>query len=182
MACTIDGYQSDRGKLGNVADATVLINRSRELYDEQNNGETHDIPWDNDISILQNVGLIGLKMRYPWEEIAWIVSEEINHAGVLHKVGTYDKIISSRKKFEEQARRYHQDPGTIHPYTTDLMQVTASRQVLRFLKSLAEQRAPERVPVYEQALQASFATRFAVVSDVKEVKDAVFVNTGYKAA
>lgn len=177
-AATFPVYENDAAQT--IKEINIVINRSEELNRFVRDSEgVSDIDFSKgDVRMSPDKDAIAVLARQPWEFVASVVAEEINHAAVALKLGSMEKIDQSSSKYAEYVKGFHRD--RIRRYgSIDLMETTAARQVLRFLRTVAEQRDPSRMPIYEEAFQRSLDGRVAAGISPQLVFDSTFVRTGY---
>ncbi len=163
---------------GSLIDVTVVINRSKELYDEENKGHL-GLEYYETIA----AGSVGLHLRYPWEEAAWKIAEELHHAHVLLRLESEDKTSDALENYKRYATSLlkKENVKNINIDALNVVELAGTRQALRFLIALAQEIAPERIPVYEEVLQRSLQTRSVVINDLAFEADSVYIPTGYQS-
>lgn len=163
----------------------IVLNRSLELALETT-GEDQDFldkrisPEDYDHRIED--GVIVCTLRTPEEAVLWFMAEEINHAHVSAKLGNSNVKNRAKEKYEEHARRLYVDiPNKgAHEYAFDIVEITASRQVLRFLATHYKDVNPKRAKFFNEMYQLSLQKKMVAWPRTALVLDQMFIKTGYK--
>lgn len=163
-----------------IKEVNIVINRSKELkrFVDDSAGVSNIDFSKGDVRMSPDKDTIAVLARQPWEVVASLVAEEVNHAAVALKLGSMKKIDQASSKYADYIKGFHKD-GVRRYGSIDLMETTAARQVLRFLKTVAEERDPLRIPIYEEAFQRSLNERVAAGISPQLVFDSTFIRTGY---
>lgn len=182
LAKNIPSYDDDN----QVVQTDIIINKSiealfeeygldRDWFDNERLSE-RDTEGEYDYKIEDSN--IVLTLREPWEAILWILAEELNHSHVDLKFGKFEKKEQASAKYEKYVTDFlnvmRGDPN-VEDYTFDLVEVTAARQVLRFLEMVAiEKGLLDRAKLFRQVYELSLEKRMVVKIRTAFILDQIY--------
>lgn len=164
----------------------IVINRSMEVllhsFEEPLDFlETRDVPEDYDYRIEQ--GIIHCTLRSPKEAIAWFIAEEINHAHVDTKLGNLSARYRVKQRFSQYCNQLLDDGfyknNVLHDRSTNIHEVTASRQVLRFLAQLFKTTNGDRAAFFNDIYSRSIQERLGVMPRTALILEDLYIWTGF---
>lgn len=176
------GYDSD-GQ-GNYTRCTIAINRSQELSIYANsiwNDATREQQGRfTKLGVLKpgkTVHELSCFFLNPWENIVWLLTEELAHAVIYLKAQNETSFADKQEAFVlDMIRR---DIGAADFYDCDFSEVEASRACLRVLAKLSRNLFPTRVPYFEKLLQKSIKQSVHVTPNISLIRDLAYIPTGF---
>lgn len=165
----------------------IVINRSLEVLLHLHNEaedflETRPQPDSYDYKIKN--GIIICTLKNAWESIIWFIAEEINHATVDLKLGDENTRRKANTRYEKtfkpKLREILSPEEEIEDYSLDVFEVTAARQVTRFLAALLAETDPERAAFFRKMYELSLQNRMCVQPRTAQVLGELYIKTGFK--
>jgi len=154
---------------GEAEKCFVVVNRSHELALAESTTNTGE---DNDDKV-------SCRFEHPWENVVWLVAEELKHAHINLVARNESKIESWQENYKDVLQKKGKKITT--EYSSDLEEVTASRVALKVLEKLASKDYPERATYFRKLYQMSLEKSTNVTPNISNVVDDVYVITGYSA-
>lgn len=162
--CLVDYDEGD-----SVKKCRVILNRSYELADYASAGGSTGSQRNK-----KNTEGISCKFEEPFENVVWLLAEELKHA----QIWAMARDKSTEAKWREKYKRIMAVKGVLSDddYVTDIQEVTASRNALRVLKKLV----PERADYYDRLYKQSLEEGKNVTPSIGKVMDKTYIKTGFK--
>jgi len=152
--CLVDFNEDE-----SVKSCKVIFNRSLELVDGASGVEEDGL---------------GCVFETPYENIIWLIAEELKHAQIFQKAGSR----SRESKWENNYKQVLIKKGIVSgdAYLTDIQEVTVSRNALEVLKELV----PQRVDYFQKLYNESVRTFRHVSPNISRVREMTYLKTGFK--
>lgn len=93
-----------------------------------------------------------------------------------------DKLDQAEINYQTYVQSFFNSDRNDGSYTYDLLEVTASRQVLRFLERFAASKDPQRAEFFRKMRELSIKNRMVVIPRIPAlILDKFYIRTGYKS-
>lgn len=153
------------GASGEIEQCQIIINRSLEVAEKTSKEESSD-------------GDINVELVTPTELVAWLIGEELSHARFALKRKTFSAHAYAKEMYQKiLAKKGIAFSGA---YVNDIDELSASRNVVRFIAFLAKsqgdnERAEKLYALYRQSLER----KMHLSPYIRNVMEKTYMKTGY---
>lgn len=155
----------------------IILNRSRELL-ENKYGTIDPNRKLEDYDYKINDERLVVTLRNPWEGVVWLLAEEINHAAVHLKLNDENMLGKAEVNYQTYAQSFFKNDRNDGNSSYDVLEVTASRQVLRVLEKICiDKGLKDRAEFFRKMYEMSLDKRMVALPRTALILEEMYINT-----